>query len=39
MALAVVLDFDEAVGVGKFELSFAGKVFEEGFKGGVAEGG
>jgi hypothetical protein len=37
MALAVVLDFDEAVGVGEFELSFAGKVFEEGFEAGVGE--
>lgn len=32
MALAVVFDFDEAVGVGEFELGFAGKVFEEGFE-------
>ena len=39
MALAVVLDFDEAVGVGEFELGFAGKVFEEGFEGGVGEVG
>lgn len=39
MALAVVLDFDEAVGVGEFELGFAGKVFEEGFEGGVGEAG
>ena len=37
MALAAVLDFDEAVGVGEFELGFAGKVFEEGFEGGVGE--
>jgi len=27
MAFAVVLDFDEAVGVGEFELGFGGKVF------------
>ena len=26
--------FNEAVGLGEFELGFAGKVFEEGFKGG-----
>jgi hypothetical protein len=39
MALAVVLDFDEAVDVGEFELSFAGKVLEEGFEGGVREAG
>lgn len=39
MALAVVLDFDEAVGVGEFELGFGGKVFEEGFEGGVREAG
>jgi hypothetical protein len=39
MAFAVVLDFDEAVGVGEFELSFAGKVLEEGFEGGVREAG
>ena len=37
MAFAVVLDFDEAVGVGEFELGFAGKVFEECFEGGVGE--
>ena len=37
MAFAVVLDFDEAVGVSKFELGFAGKVFEEGFEAGVGE--
>ena len=28
MAFAVVLDFDESVGIGEFELGFAGKVFE-----------
>ena len=39
MALAVVLDLDEAMGIGKFELGFAGKVFEEGFEGGVGEAG
>lgn len=39
MAFAVVLDFDEAVGVGEFELGFAGKVFEEGFEGGIGEAG
>jgi len=39
MALAVVFDFDEAVGVGEFELGFAGKVFEKGFEGGVGEAG
>jgi len=39
MALAVVLDFDEAVGVGEFESGFARKVFEEGFEGGVGEAG
>jgi hypothetical protein len=27
------------VGVGEFTLGFAGKVFEEGFKWGVAEAG
>jgi hypothetical protein len=39
MAFAVVLDFDEAVGVGEFELGFARNVFEEGFEGGVGEAG
>lgn len=39
MAFAVVRDFDEAVGVGEFELSFAAKVVEEGFEGGVGEAG
>ena len=39
MAFAVVLDFDESVGVGEFELGFAGKVFEKGFEGGVGEAG
>jgi hypothetical protein len=39
MAFAVVLDFDELVGVGEFELGFAGKVFEKGFEGGVGEAG
>jgi len=39
MALAVVLDFDEAVSVGEFELGFAGKVFEKGFEGGVGQAG
>ena len=39
VALVVVLDFDEAVGVGEFELGFGGKVFEEGFEGGVGEAG
>ena len=39
MALAVVRDFDEAVGVSEFELRFAGKVFEEGFEGGVGQAG
>ena len=39
MAFAIVLDLDEAMGIGKFELGFAGKVFEEGFEGGVGEAG
>ena len=39
MAFAVMLDFDEAVSVGEFELGFAGKVCEEGFEGGVREAG
>ena len=39
MTFAVVLNFDEAVGVGEFELGFAGKVFEESFEAGVGEAG
>ena len=39
MAFAVVLDFDESVGVGELELGFAREVFEEGFEGGVGEAG
>jgi len=39
MAFAVVLDFDEAVGVGEFELGFAWKVFEEGLQGWSWRGG
>ena len=39
MAFAVVLDFDQAVGVGEFELGFGREVFEEGFEGGVGEAG
>jgi len=39
MAFAVVLDFEEAVGVGEFELGVGGESFEKGFEGGVGEAG